>query len=41
MTDQQEADGVERALGRPPRDFSDFVRDAAAVGAWSARGARS
>jgi uncharacterized protein YbjT (DUF2867 family) len=35
------ADGVERALGRPPRDFSDFIRDAAAAGAWSARGARS
>jgi uncharacterized protein YbjT (DUF2867 family) len=29
-------DGVERALGRPPRDFSAFVRDAAASGAWDA-----
>ena len=29
-------DGVERALGRPPRDFSAFARDAAANGAWSA-----
>lgn len=28
-------DGVERALGRPPRDFADFVRDAVAAGAWS------
>lgn len=27
------ADGVERALGRPPRDFAEYVRDAAA-GAW-------
>ena len=29
------ADGVERALGRKPRDFTEFVRDAAASGAWS------
>ena len=28
------ADGVERALGRPPRDFRDFVRSAASAGAW-------
>ena len=28
-------DGVERALGRPPRDFADYARDAAAAGAWS------
>jgi hypothetical protein len=28
------ADGVERALGRPPRDFRDFCRKAAAAGAW-------
>lgn len=28
------ADGVRRALGRAPRDFADFVRDAAAEGAW-------
>jgi hypothetical protein len=27
-------DGVERALGRPPRDFAAFARDAAAGGAW-------
>ncbi|MGF1339574.1 NAD(P)H-binding protein [Streptomyces flavovirens] len=27
-------DGVRRALGRPPRDFADFARDAAAAGAW-------
>jgi uncharacterized protein YbjT (DUF2867 family) len=30
------ADGVERALGRVPRDFSDYVRDAAATGVWEA-----
>jgi hypothetical protein len=29
-------DGVQRALGRPPRDFTDFVREAAADGAWHA-----
>jgi uncharacterized protein YbjT (DUF2867 family) len=28
-------DGVRRALGREPRDFTDYVRDAAAGGAWS------
>jgi uncharacterized protein YbjT (DUF2867 family) len=27
--------GVERALGRPPRDFSEYARDAAAAGAWA------
>ena len=27
-------DGVQRALGRPPRDFSEFARAAAAGGAW-------
>ena len=31
------ADGVTRALGRAPRDFADFVRHAAAAGAWNAR----
>jgi uncharacterized protein YbjT (DUF2867 family) len=30
------ADGVQRALGRPPRDFADFARSAAAAGAWPA-----
>jgi uncharacterized protein YbjT (DUF2867 family) len=29
-------DGVQRALGRSPRDFGDFARSAAAAGAWSA-----
>jgi uncharacterized protein YbjT (DUF2867 family) len=29
------ADGVQRALGREPRDFSDYARDAAATGIWS------
>ena len=30
------ADGVQRALGREPRDFSEYARDAAAAGAWNA-----
>ena len=30
-------DGVQRALGRPPRDFTDYVRDTAATGVWSPR----
>jgi uncharacterized protein YbjT (DUF2867 family) len=29
------SDGVQRALGRPPRDFSDYARAAAATGVWS------
>ncbi|QDG75504.1 NAD(P)H-binding protein [Labrenzia sp. PHM005] len=29
-------DGVQRALGRPPKDFTDYARDAARSGAWSA-----
>jgi hypothetical protein len=29
------AGGVQRALGRPPRDFADFARDAASTGVWS------
>lgn len=28
-------DGVERALGRPPRDFTDYARAAAASGVWA------
>ncbi len=28
-------DGVRRALGREPRDFADYARDAAAAGAWN------
>lgn len=28
------ADGVQRALGRQPKDFADFARRAAAKGAW-------
>jgi uncharacterized protein YbjT (DUF2867 family) len=31
------ADGVQRALGREPRDFSDYARDAAATGVWNPR----
>jgi uncharacterized protein YbjT (DUF2867 family) len=30
-------DGVQRALGRPPRDFADFARQTAASGVWSPR----
>ncbi len=29
------ANGVERALGRPARDFADYARETAASGAWS------
>ncbi|MBW8727043.1 MAG: NAD(P)H-binding protein [Inquilinus limosus] len=29
------ADGVQRALGRPPKDFADYARDTAASGAWA------
>jgi uncharacterized protein YbjT (DUF2867 family) len=28
------SDGVQRALGRPPRDFADYARAAAATGVW-------
>jgi uncharacterized protein YbjT (DUF2867 family) len=28
-------DGVQRALGRPPRDFADYVRATAATGVWN------
>jgi uncharacterized protein YbjT (DUF2867 family) len=31
---QYVTDGVKRALGRDPRDFADFARDAAASGVW-------
>jgi uncharacterized protein YbjT (DUF2867 family) len=30
------ADGVQRALGRGPRDFADYARDVAATGVWNA-----
>ncbi|MEM9799285.1 MAG: NAD(P)H-binding protein [Planctomycetota bacterium] len=32
-------DGVQRALGRAPRDFADYARDAAARGAWNVEAA--
>jgi uncharacterized protein YbjT (DUF2867 family) len=35
----QVTDGVERALGRPPRDFADYARDMAAAGVWQGRAA--
>ena len=28
------ADGVQRALGRAPRDFADYARETAATGVW-------
>ena len=31
------ADGVSRALGRPPRDFAEYARATAATGVWTAR----
>ena len=31
-------DGVQRALGREPRDFRDYARDAAATGVWNGPG---
>jgi len=31
-------DGVQRALGRAPRDFADFARDTAATGVWKLEG---
>ncbi len=33
------ADGVQRALGRPPRDFADYARETATTGVWSAAAA--
>ena len=29
------ADGVQRALGREPKDFADYAREAAATGVWT------
>jgi uncharacterized protein YbjT (DUF2867 family) len=34
-------DGVQRALGREPRDFADFAREAAAAGVFSSNGSRA
>jgi hypothetical protein len=31
----QLADGVQRALGREPKDFADYAREAAATGVWT------
>ncbi len=31
------SDGVQKALGRPAKDFSDYVRTTAAAGVWSAK----
>jgi uncharacterized protein YbjT (DUF2867 family) len=35
------ADGVQRALGREPRDFRDYARDAAATGVWTPETSRA
>jgi uncharacterized protein YbjT (DUF2867 family) len=35
----QLADGVQRALGREPKDFSDYAREAAATGIWGSANA--
>ena len=35
------ADGVQRALGREPKDFTDYAREAAATGVWNPAAARS
>jgi uncharacterized protein YbjT (DUF2867 family) len=35
------ADGVQRALGREPKDFADYARDAAATGVWASAPARA
>ena len=35
------ADGVQRALGREPRDFSDYARHTAATGVWDVENTRS
>jgi uncharacterized protein YbjT (DUF2867 family) len=32
-------DGIERALGRAPRDFADYARDAASTGVWKRQAA--
>ena len=34
-------DGVQRVLGRPPRDFADYARDTAATGVWNLEGKAS
>ena len=35
------ADGVQRALGRAPRDFADYARDTAATGVWDSEQANT
>jgi uncharacterized protein YbjT (DUF2867 family) len=37
----QLADGVQRALGREPKDFTDYAREAAATGVWMPQGDRA
>ncbi|MEV4129531.1 hypothetical protein [Nocardia sp. NPDC049707] len=33
--DSQVSDGVQRALGRPARDFTEFVKAVVAAGGWN------
>jgi hypothetical protein len=33
--DSQVSDGVQRALGRPARDFTEFVKAVVAAGVWN------
>ena len=35
------SDGVQRVLGREPRDFSDYVASTASSGAWAQGGPRA
>lgn len=35
------SDGVQRALGREPRDFTEYARRAAVAGGWDARVAKA
>ncbi|PHS78855.1 MAG: hypothetical protein COB59_04890 [Rhodospirillaceae bacterium] len=30
-------DGIQRALGRPAKDFSDYARDVAKTGVWAVK----
>ena len=34
---EETIDGVQRALGRPPRDFREYAKSVAATGVWNAR----
>ena len=34
---ESHTDGVQRALGREPRDFAEYARETAATGVWAIR----